>query len=310
MNRIDRLSAILIQLQSRPLIKSQQIADRFGISLRTVYRDIRALLDAGIPIIGNPGVGYSLVQGFKLPPLMFTQAEAIAFLTAEKLVNELTDLGSVEQYKSGMDKIRAVMSYADKDILASIEASVGILKMKKPEAHKPDILQPILQSVHQKKVINITYFSDHKQETSKREIEPVGIFFSRTNWYLTAFCLSCRDYRTFRVDRIKSIVELDKLHTIEHPSLENFLDNTQETQDLEKIVIRLDKSKETQIGEDKYYYGLISTRVIDESVELTFLTFSIDKFARWYLSFADIATIVNSEILKNKIRTIIQNVSL
>jgi predicted DNA-binding transcriptional regulator YafY len=98
MNRIDRLSAILIQLQSRPLTKSQQIADRFGISPRTVYRDIRALLDAGIPIIGSPGIGYSLVQGFKLPPLMFTQAEAIAFLTAEKLVNELTDLGSIEQY--------------------------------------------------------------------------------------------------------------------------------------------------------------------------------------------------------------------
>lgn len=310
MNRIDRLSAILIQLQSRPLTKSQQIADRFGISPRTVYRDIRALLDAGIPIIGNPGVGYSLVQGFKLPPLMFTQAEAIAFLTAEKLVNELTDLGSIEQYKSGMDKIRAVMSYADKDILANIETNIGILKTHKSEIYKPDLLQPILDSIHRKKVINITYFSDHKQETSEREIEPVGIFFSRTNWYLIAFCLSCQDYRTFRIDRIQSIVELDKLHIIEHPSLENFLDNTQKTQDLEKIVIRLDKSKETLIGEDKYYYGLISTKIIEHSVELTFLTFSIDKFARWYLSFSDIATIVSSEKLKDKIRTIIQSISL
>ena len=241
---------------------------------------------------------------------MFTQAEAIAFLTAEKLVNELTDLGSIEQYKSGMDKIRAVMSYADKDILANIETNIGILKTHKSEIYKPDLLQPILDSIHREKVINITYFSDHKRETSEREIEPVGIFFSRTNWYLIAFCLSCQDYRTFRIDRIQNIVELDKLHIIEHPSLENFLDNTQKTQDLEKIVIRLDKSKETLIGEDKYYYGLISTKVIEQSVELTFLTFSIDKFARWYLSFSDIATIVSSEKLKDKIRTIIQSISL
>lgn len=93
MNRIDRLSAILIQLQSRTQLKAQQIADRFEISLRTVYRDIRALEEAGIPIVGNPGVGYSLIEGFKLPPLMFTHEEALSFLIAEKLVNELTDTG-------------------------------------------------------------------------------------------------------------------------------------------------------------------------------------------------------------------------
>lgn len=78
MNLIDRLSAILVQLQSRSQIKAQQIADRFEISLRTIYRDIRALEEAGIPIVGNPDIGYSLVDGYKQPPLMFTQTEAFA----------------------------------------------------------------------------------------------------------------------------------------------------------------------------------------------------------------------------------------
>ena len=310
MNRIDRLSAILIKLQSRSLIKANEIAERFGISSRTVYRDSRALGEAGIPIMGSPGVGYSLVKGFKLPPLMFTQAEAIAFLTAEKLVNELTDSGSIEHYKSGMDKIRAIMEYVDKNILESIEANVSVLKTRKSEVYKPDTLQPILQSVHKKKAINITYFSDHKQETSEREIEPIGVFFSRTNWYLTAFCLACKDYRTFRVDRIQNIVELDKSYTIQHPPLKNFLDNTRKVQNLEEIVIRLPKDKERLIGDDKYYYGLISKKDVEQSVELTFFTFSIDKFAHWYLSFADIATIISSEKLKEKIRNIIQSISL
>ena len=121
MNRIDRISAILIQLQSHSLVKAQQISERFNISIRTVYRDIRTLEEAGIPIIGNPGIGYSLAEGFKLSPLMFTQKEALSFLIAEKLVHELTDSNSNEHYKSGIEKIRSVMRFADKNMLETME---------------------------------------------------------------------------------------------------------------------------------------------------------------------------------------------
>jgi predicted DNA-binding transcriptional regulator YafY len=86
MNRIDRISAILIQLQTRRVVKASDIAERFNISLRTVYRDVRSLEEAGVPIIGEAGVGYSLVDGYRLPPIMFTREEATAFLTAEKFV--------------------------------------------------------------------------------------------------------------------------------------------------------------------------------------------------------------------------------
>lgn len=79
MNRIDRLTAILTHLQTKRLVKAQHLADRFNISLRTVYRDIRALEEAGVPIIGEAGAGYSLLEGYRLPPVMFTQEEAMAF---------------------------------------------------------------------------------------------------------------------------------------------------------------------------------------------------------------------------------------
>jgi biotin operon repressor len=77
MNRVERISAILIHLQSKQIVRGQDIAERFGISLRTAYRDIRALEEAGVPIVGEAGTGYSLMEGYKLPPVMFTKEEAI-----------------------------------------------------------------------------------------------------------------------------------------------------------------------------------------------------------------------------------------
>ena len=98
MNRIDRLAAILIQLQSRSLVKAQDIADKFSISLRTVYRDVHALEEAGVPVIGEAGIGYRLMEGYKLPPVMFTQDEASAMLTASKLMESITDENSSKHY--------------------------------------------------------------------------------------------------------------------------------------------------------------------------------------------------------------------
>src|SRR6187397_1035701 len=107
MNRIDRVSAILIQLQSRRVVKAQDIADRFNISLRTVYRDIKALDEAGIPVTGEAGIGFSIMEGYRLPPVMFTREEATAFLTAEKLVEKLTDASTREIYQAAMFKIKS-----------------------------------------------------------------------------------------------------------------------------------------------------------------------------------------------------------
>ena len=310
MNRIDRLSAILVQLQSRSLVKARQIADRFDISLRTVYRDIQALEEAGIPIIGNPGIGYSLVDGYRLPPLMFSQAEALAFLTAEKLIDELTDAGSSEHYRAGMDKIRAVMRFADKNSMEDMENNMGVLRTRKPEmAHSLNMIQLLMESIYKKRVVHISYFSDYKKEVSERTIEPIGIFFSKTNWYLIAYCQIKKQYRTFKVKRLQALEVSDITFTTQHPPLKDFLHKAQKTEGLEEVVISIITDKAPMLNDDKYYYGLLTEREIGDKTELRFLTLSLDKFARWYLSFADIATIVSPDKLKRKVRQILQHVS-
>src|ERR1700752_4537968 len=127
MNRIDRLAAILIQLQSRRLVKAQDIADKFSISLRTVYRDVRALEEAGVPVIGEAGAGYKLMEGYKLPPVMFNQDEASALLTGAKLVQSKTDAGIWKHYTSALDKIKAVLRISEKDHIEEIDEHVAVI---------------------------------------------------------------------------------------------------------------------------------------------------------------------------------------
>src|ERR1043166_4121082 len=124
MNRIDRLAAIFLQLQSKRLVKAQDIAEKFSISLRTVYRDIRALEEGGVPIIGEAGVGYSLMQGYKLPPVMFNRDEASALLTAAKLVQSKTDAHTAKHYNSALDKIKAVLRFSEKEHIEEIDEHI------------------------------------------------------------------------------------------------------------------------------------------------------------------------------------------
>src|SRR3954468_11148463 len=84
--RFTRLTAILTQLQTKRLITSTSLAEKFGVSIRTIYRDIKALEQAGVPILTEDGKGYSLMEGYKIPPVMFTENEANALITVEQLV--------------------------------------------------------------------------------------------------------------------------------------------------------------------------------------------------------------------------------
>lgn len=311
MNRIDRLSAILIMLQSSVMVKPRQITERFGIGIRTVYRDIKALEESGIPIAGDSRTGYSLVEGFKLPPLMFTQEEAFAFLAAEKLVDKFTDTGLRTGYQSGVAKIRAVMRLAEKETLSSIDQKIGHLDFHSPAfSSSQDLLQQLLNGISKHEKIKISYISHSKNEETLRIIDPIGIFFSMANWYLIAFCNERNDYRTFKVNRIKSIGSTGLSIKKEHPSLDIFLKDLKEQTDLHKATIRVASDELPIISDSKYYQGLVSETQVGETIELHFMTFSLEQLARWYLSYMDIASIIYPQELKDIVNNIIRQHTL
>ncbi|PWK79962.1 putative DNA-binding transcriptional regulator YafY [Mucilaginibacter oryzae] len=306
MNRIDRISAILIQLQSRRVVKAGDIADRFNISLRTVYRDIKTLEEAGIPLIGEAGVGYSIMEGYRLPPVMFTREEATAFLTAGKFVEKLTDTSTMAQYQSAMYKVRAVLKSHEKDALENLDDSIEVLKSNSQKrADNNDHIQTILDCIIGKKVMCIDYFAAHSQQDSKRDVEPIGVFYLDSFWHLIGYCRLRGGYRDFRIDRIKKLVVTDKSYVnSKHPTLKDYIDKTACEKHLEQVVIKVDKEIHNYLDHQKYYSGFVSEKTVGNKIEMTFLTISIEMFARWYMMFADHSEIVKPDILLQRIREI------
>src|SRR5262245_61713267 len=158
MNRIDRLTAILIQLQSKKVVRAEEISERFEISLRTVYRDVKALMEAGVPIGSEAGKGYFIVDGYHLPPVMFNQEEASAMLTAWKLVEKMTDDSIRKAYESALLKIQSVLNDSEKDHLENLQSSIQVWRLPdQPTEYPNEFMADVTKAVSHKLVLRMAY---------------------------------------------------------------------------------------------------------------------------------------------------------
>lgn len=207
MNRIDRLFGILILLQSRKYTSAERIADKYQISIRTVYRDVRALCEQGIPVSFEPAKGYFIVQGYFLPPVSFNSDEANALLIMEKLVSGFADQSIATHYATALNKVKAVLKHGQKEKLEFLNSNI---KMQLPACIKNEFeyLAILQQTISSQQMIEIAY-SNQNQEATKREIEPIGLIFYAFAWHLIAWCHLRQEYRDFRVSRIVQIRNLE-----------------------------------------------------------------------------------------------------
>lgn len=203
-SRLSRLTAIITQLQSRRIVTATELAGRFSISVRTVYRDIRALEQAGIPICTEEGKGYALMEGFKMAPVMFTESEANALITAEQLVAKNKDASFVKNYTGAVTKIKAMLQYSTKD-KADLLSQRVVFRQNANNDTTSNYLSSLQLALTNFNVTQIEYHAIEKSETTLRAIEPFALYSTQENWLLIAWCRLRKEYRTFRLDRIKKI---------------------------------------------------------------------------------------------------------
>ncbi|MGF7233136.1 helix-turn-helix transcriptional regulator [Arachidicoccus sp.] len=206
--RISRLTAILMQLQTKRLITAPFLAEKFDVSVRTIYRDVKALEQAGIPIWTEEGKGYSLMEGYRIPPIMFTEKEANALITVEQLVQKNKDSSLIKEYTEAVNKVKAVLLYSTKEKVELLSKRIAVSPVAL-QTNASSSLALIQTALTDFKVLNITYHSGLKKEKTERKIEPFALYYNlQESWTLIAYCRLRKDYRMFRLDRITDIQPL------------------------------------------------------------------------------------------------------
>jgi predicted DNA-binding transcriptional regulator YafY len=206
MRRADRLFHIIQLIRGRRLTTASYLASRLEVSERTIYRDVADLQLQGVPIEGEAGVGYRLGAGFDLPPMMFTQDEAKALVASVRVAQAWLDPALAIGAEDALGKILSVLP---------VEARVAAeaLAVYAPQGGLPEpaqrTLQTLREAVQERRKLFINY-KDLAEKPSERIVRPLGCFYWGKVWTLAAWCEQRGDFRSFRVDRVTYVRQLEE----------------------------------------------------------------------------------------------------
>ena len=303
MNRTDRLVAIVMHLQGRRLVRAEELAEHFEISVRTVYRDIAALSEAGVAIVGEAGVGYSLVKGYHLPPVMFTTEEALALFVGGEMVNHFTDASVAAPMNMALAKIRSVLPpdrQDDVDRLAAAMAVEGNWRM--PSTVDQRVLLPIQRAIVSRRVLRMAYRARAREEDTVRHVEPLGVTFYGGAWYLVAWCRLRGDFRHFKLERLRDLEVLEeRFQPRPGFTLQKHLQENHARLETFPARIRFSDAVVERARRESYG-GLGEERRIPGGVEVDMRTYSYDWLARWIVSLAGEAQAIAPPALREAVR--------
>jgi predicted DNA-binding transcriptional regulator YafY len=295
---------MVMHLQGRRLVRAEDMAAHFEVSIRTIYRDIAALGEAGVPIAGEAGVGYSLVRSYHLPPVMLTADEAAALFVGAEMVRQFTDASVTEPMNAALDKLRAVLPRDRQEHVERLARQTLVMRRPGSVATDP-AAQPWLllvqRSVAQRRVLRLKYRGARFDET-QREVEPLGVVFYGGAWYLVAWCRLRQDFRHFRTDRMQRVELLaESFPAREDFSLAEHLQQQMSRQ--ETVHARVWFSKRVQErARAESYATLVEERQRDEGAEFSLYTYCHEWLARWLLSFGVDAEALEPPELRELVR--------
>ena len=220
MRRADRLFQIIQGLHHDRAITARQLAERLEVSERTIYRDIQDLSLSGVPITGETGLGYRLMKGFHLSPLMFNEEELAALLLGARMVQSWTDRGLARAAQQAMAKIEHVIPDHLKPELERQDIMVPAFPFSLTVSDELEVLRT---AIKQQRKVHFDYRREDNQK-SDRTVHPLGLFYWGKVWTLVAWCELRDSFRHFRLDRMSNIASLDdRYDSVQGRTLQDFL---------------------------------------------------------------------------------------
>ena len=305
--RFDRILQLFFLLQSKSLVTINELQSRFETSKRTIYRDLKALETAGVPISSHDGAGYSISEGFRIQPSRFTHEEVLSLLIAEKMMQQHQTKFIKEQFESVLVKVKGSLQSQQKLAMQQLDDKLLINSESESHDYLPDILNTLLSSSSSHKIVKISYQKSSEKDFKVREIEPVGLFYERDFWYVLSFCLLRLDYRNFRLDRIRQAAITDIPFTRKHPPLRELRDHL-DAAPATPIIIKADLKFAHFIFWERDSYGFYKEETTGNHVLMYFnCILHPTAFVRWFLRFIDVADIVEPVSLKDELKEILDN---
>lgn len=298
MNRLDRLFAMTTYLQGRGRVRADDLAHRFEVSKRTVYRDIAAMAEAGIPVVSLPGQGYELASGYFLPPLVFSPAEASALLLGARLLASQASGAIAAAADGAVAKVAAVLDDAARRRANDLDDTVRFLETGAP--HPPlDLADPrvtaLRAAIAQRRVVALRYRGPGMKAPTERRVEPRVLAFGGNTWYLAAYCRLRGGERAFRLDRIERLVVTE----------EPFRPRPEEpSKSSPTIEVRVRFSAETaQHARERQHWSFVREEEEEEGCWMSvYAPRRTDEIASWLLGWGAGAEVLAPPVLRASLR--------
>jgi predicted DNA-binding transcriptional regulator YafY len=207
MRRADRLFKLVQLLRGRRLSTAAWLAEKMEVSARTVYRDVADLQAQGVPIDGEAGVGYRLVAGFDLPPLMFTTLEAQALVASVRIAQSRLDRALAMAAEDALGKIVGVLAPAARAAAEALPLYAAPWAADSASAERLGLLRDAASA---RRRIRFDY-ADAQGAASSRTARPLGCYHWEAVWTLAAWCEQRAAFRSFRLDRMRTLDVLDEV---------------------------------------------------------------------------------------------------
>lgn len=300
MNRTDRLLALVLELQAKGWQRAEDLGETFEVSKRTIYRDMLALMESGVPVVSSPGQGYSLVEGYFLPPLSFSVDEAVVLLLGSDYMNQNFDAQYQAAANSSSKKIRAVLNEKLRDEVDDLQQRMRFVSINPLlGSAKPETLQQLRRAVIQSKQARLQYHSRHgeTQGESTRVVDPYGLAHVDKAWYLIAYCHLRQDIRRFRLDRIDHLQILNT--AFQRPNQFDFQIRLDE--DREVLVRALFSPDIARWVKEERLFFIVDQEERPDGLLVTFQVRHEDDLFTWMLGWGAKAHVIEPASLRQRI---------
>lgn len=305
-NKTERQLAITLELQrNNKMLRAEDLAAQFETSVRTIYRDMQALSEVGVPIFGAPGQGYALMDGYFLPPVTLTAEEAVTLLLGTDFISQRLDNKYSDVVEQVQRKIEAVLPEGVREESTRIRETMRVIHAGEPQIDNKvkSYLSQVRQAILERRKIRITYLkkiadSDGTRK-SMREVDPYGLTLVQGNWTLIGRCDTRKDIRHFRLSRMTDLVVLESHYVMPQEfHLSNYRPQDKRNQ---QVMVRANVKIADKIAETGHFY-IEATEEQNDSLLVTYRVHDPEELVPYILGWGGDVEVIEPQSLCERIQ--------